>query len=303
MKRVSIISVNFNQPGVTVDFLQSVATHSIASEIELILIDNGSREDHRASFLAAYPGLIYIRSEDNLGFAGGNNLGIKVATGEYLLLLNNDTEITPNLITELITEMELRPEIGLISPLLLYYDAPEVIQYAGFTEMNYVTCRNSVIGMMDIDKGQYNNDSRETAFCHGAAMMCRRSDLVAVGLMDDLFFLYYEELDWCEKFKRAGKKIWFTGKTKVYHKESMSVGKESALKTFFMTRNRILFIRRNTGLVNTILFFLYYVSLAVPKQAWLYYKKDRKDLIRWLFRAIGWNLTHNKNSTKLGFKI
>jgi GT2 family glycosyltransferase len=303
MKRTSIISVNFNQPLVTLDFLKSVKQNTEPENTELILVDNGSRENHEAAYLLEYPGLIYIRSEKNLGFAGGNNLGIERATGDYLLLLNNDTEITDNLIAELTGEMEQNPEIGMISPLIVFYDAPDVIQYAGFTEMNYLTCRNAGIGSMEINKGQYDRDSRETAFCHGAAMMCRRADLAQVGLMHDDFFLYYEELDWCEKFKRAGKKIWFNGRTKIYHKESMSVGKESSIKTYFMTRNRMLFIRRNTGLVNTILFSIYYIGLACPKQILVYIKKGRKDLIKWVFRGIGWNLVNGKNSSALGYKL
>jgi GT2 family glycosyltransferase len=303
MKRTSIISVNFNQPQVTLDFLKSVKKNTDPNYTELILVDNGSREDHESAYLLEYPELIYIRSEHNLGFAGGNNLGIKQATGDYLLLLNNDTEITANLISELTAEMEQNPEIGMISPLIVFYDAPDVIQYAGFTEMNYLTCRNAGIGSMEINKGQYDLDSRETAFCHGAAMMCRRADLAQVGLMHDHFFLYYEELDWCEKFKRAGKKIWFNGRTKIYHKESMSVGKESSIKTYFMTRNRMLFIRRNTGFVNTVLFSIYYIGLACPKQVLVYIKKGRKDLIKWVLRGIGWNLVNSKNSSALGYKL
>jgi GT2 family glycosyltransferase len=303
MKRTSIISVNFNQPQVTLDFLKSVKQNTDPEHTELILVDNGSRENHESAYLLEYPELIYIRSEHNLGFAGGNNLGIKQATGDYLLLLNNDTEITANLISELTAEMEQNPEIGMISPLIVFYDAPDVIQYAGFTEMNYLTCRNAGIGSMEINKGQYDLDSRETAFCHGAAMMCRRADLAQVGLMHDHFFLYYEELDWCEKFKRAGKKIWFNGRTKIYHKESMSVGKESSIKTYFMTRNRMLFIRRNTGFVNTVLFSIYYIGLACPKQVLVYIKKGRKDLIKWVLRGIGWNLVNSKNSSALGYKL
>lgn len=303
MKLASIITVNFNQPAVTIDFLRSVNLHTDKSQVEVIVVDNGSKVDHGADFLKEYPELIYIRSEQNLGFAAGNNLGVNQAKGKYLLFLNNDTEITANLITELTAELAANNEIGIISPLLLYYDSPDIIQYAGFSPMNYLTCRNISIGQKEIDKGQYDQQSNETGFCHGAAMMCRRTDLETIGLMDNNFFLYYEELDWCEKFKRAGKKIWFTGRTKVYHKESLSVGKESSIKTYFMTRNRILFIRRNTGLLNTIAFSLYYVLLACPKQVFVYLKDGRKDLVKWVFRGIGWNLTHAKNSDKLGFKI
>lgn len=302
MKITSIITVNFNQPQVTIDFLKSVSENSSSDEVEVIVVDNGSDEDHGESYKNIYPGLIYIRSERNLGFAGGNNLGIKVAKGEYLLLLNNDTEISQNLVNTLICEFEQNPEIGLLSPLILYFDQPEIIQYAGFTNMNYLTCRNKGIGSMETNRGQYSSDSRETGYCHGAAMMCRKKDLETVGAMADQFFLYYEELDWCEKFKKAGKKIWFTGRTRIYHKESMSVGKESSIKTYFMTRNRMLFIRRNTGILNTFFFSLYYILFACSKQVVIYLLKRRIDLVKWVFKGIMWNFSNSKNSSKLGFK-
>lgn len=303
MQITSIITVNFNQPEVTIAFLKSVKAHTKEEAVEVIVVDNGSRENHVVTYKEIYPELIYIRSDVNLGFAGGNNLGIKAAKGEFLLFLNNDTEIVEDTIEVLKNEMNQRPEIGMLSPLILYYDQPDIIQYAGFTEMNYLTCRNKGIGQMEVDKGQYSKDSRETGYCHGAAMMCRKSDLEIVGLMAEHFFLYYEELDWCEKFKKADKLIWFTGKTKIYHKESISVGKESIIKTYFMTRNRMLFIRRNTGVTNTFFFSIYYILFACSKQILLYFLKGRLSLIKWVFKGVLWNLTNSKNSNKLGFKI
>ena len=121
--------------------------------------------------------------------------------------------------------------------------------------------------------------------------------------MDNNYFLYYEELDWCEKFKRAGLKIWFLGKAKVYHKESISVGKESAIKTYFMTKNRMRFIRQNTSVLTTILFSIYYVLFACTKQIVVYLIKGRRDLAQWTIKALIWNFTHKKNSKDLGFKI
>lgn len=303
MKLTSIITVNFNQPGVTLQFLESVKMHTHPQEVEVIVVDNGSKEDHGQAFKSIYPSLVYIRSENNLGFSGGNNLAINIAKGDYLLLLNNDTEITSDLLPVLQKELDSRPEVGMISPLILYFQDKTTIQYAGFTPMNYLTCRNKGIGSMQKDNGQYDGVSRETAYCHGAAVMCRKTDVDTIGSMDELFFLYYEELDWCEKFKRAGKKIWFTGNAKVYHKESMSVGKESSIKTYFMTRNRMLFIRRNTGWLNTLLFSIYYIVIASLRQIFQYIRKGRRDLIKWVFKAIAWNLTHSKNSSSLGFKI
>jgi GT2 family glycosyltransferase len=303
MKSVSIITVNYNQPHVTIDFLKSVKAHTSAKDVEVILVDNGCKENHEASFKAVLPELIYIRSERNLGFAGGNNLAVGAAKGEFLLFLNNDTEISHNLIDVLLQELRANSDIGLISPLIKFFDDPKIIQYAGFTPMNYLTCRNQGIGYMAKDVGQYNQHSAETAYCHGAAMMCRRTDLDFVGLMEEHYFLYYEELDWCEKFKRSGKKIWFTGKTSIFHKESMSVGKQSPIKTYFMTRNRMLFIRRNTGILNTIFFSIYYLLIANTRQVFAYLMEGRARLIKYVFKGLAWNFTNSKDSRKLGFKI
>lgn len=303
MVKTSIITVNYNQPAVTVDFLKSVQAYTNPNEVEVIVVDNGCTEDHSQIFKSTYPELKYLKSQKNLGFAGGNNLAIKVAKGEFLLFLNNDTEITANLIDTLITELEGNLDIGLISPLICYFDDPQIIQYAGFTPMNYLTCRNEGIGFKTRNLGQYDTESRETGYCHGAAMMCRRSDLERVGLMDELFFLYYEELDWCEKFKKAGKIIWFTGKTTIYHKESMSVGKESQIKTYFMTRNRMLFIRRNTDMLTTILFSLYYLCFVTTSKIVTYLFRGKVDLAKQVFSGVLWNFRNSKNSLNIGFKI
>lgn len=300
MSLTSIISVNYNQPQVTLDFLLSVSQNTERNSVEVILVDNGSYENFESAFKAVYPDLVYIRSEKNLGFAGGNNLGIRQASGEYLLFLNNDTELVEAFVETLIDEFHVHPEIGLLSPLILYFDDKTKIQYAGFSEMNYLTCRNKGIGNQETNLNQHDR-SQETGFIHGAAMMCRRDDLKKVGLMEENYFLYYEEIDWCEKFKKAGKKIWFTGRTKIYHKESISVGRESSLKTYFMHRNRMLYVRRNTNIFNILMFTMYYVAVACPKTIFKYYLNGRKDLIPWVFKALLWNFTNRVDSKTLGY--
>lgn len=301
---VSIITVNFKQRDVTLALLRSIQQYRSEDEpIEVIVVDNGSEVDCGADFRETMPDVVYIRSERNLGFAGGNNLGITHAHGKYLLFLNNDTEVTDNLIIRLKRELDDRPEIGLISPLLLYFDNKGLIQYAGYGPMNYLTGRNRARGNQELDTGQYDDISEETGYCHGAAMMCRTRDLEKVGFMDERYFLYYEELDWCEKFRRAGLKSWFSGAAKIYHKESVTVGRETPIKTYFMARNRMLFIRKNTGWWNTFWFTLFFMLLASTKQAIVYIAKGRFDLLTWHYRGVWWNLTHASDSNNLGFKL
>ncbi|HTN21236.1 MAG TPA: glycosyltransferase family 2 protein [Pelobium sp.] len=302
MELVSIITVNYNQPKATIALLQSLKKQDTTG-LEVILVDNASDENHEDEFNNIFPNLIFIRTKVNLGFAGGNNLGINVAKGDYIFLLNNDTEVPENCINRLVAVFKENENIGLLSPLILYDDDKSIVQYAGYTPLNYLTARNEQIGQFEKNVGQFNGVTTETGFCHGAAVMCRKTDLQKAGLMDENYFLYYEELDWCEKFKRIGKGIYFTGKTYIYHKESMSVGKDSAIKTYFLTRNRMLFIRKNTGLLNTLFFSMYYIFIACPKMMVKYIITGKSHLVKWIVKAVLWNLTHQKNSKNLGFKI
>lgn len=303
MALTSIITVNFHQTEVTIALLESINKFYTAKNVEVIIVDNGAEKNQELVFQPYFDHITYIQSKENLGFAGGNNLGIKQAKGDFIFLLNNDTEIPAGCIETMRKELNSNEKIGLLSPLLLYFDRKDLIQYAGFTPLNYLTGRNANIGELDENLGQYDDKSYETGFCHGAAVMCRKADLLEAGLMDENYFLYYEELDWCEKFKRIGKQIWFTGKTHVYHKESVSVGKASPIKIFFLTRNRMLFIRKNTGWVNTVLFSIYYTLIACPKTALKFISTKQPHLAKWVIKGLFWNYTHAKNSKDLGFKI
>jgi GT2 family glycosyltransferase len=302
MDVVSIISVNFNQPEATKALLLSLKNFCSIT-LEIILVDNASAINFENEFKEIIQDLIFIRSKTNIGFAGGNNLGIAQAKGDYILLLNNDTEIVKGFIETLLFELKSNENIGLLSPLILYHDDQSIIQYAGFTPLNYLTARNKQLGLSEKNTGQYDDLSYQTGYCHGAAVICRKSDLLQAGLMDESYFLYYEELDWCEKFERIGKTINFTGKTHIYHKESISVGKDSAIKTYFMSRNRMLFIRKNTGLINTLLFSVYYTFIACPKLILTLVKNGNKHLVKYVLKGLFWNFTHSKNSNSLGYKI
>ena len=303
MSTTSIITVNFHQEAVTIALLQSIDKYYNGKDVEVIIVDNGAEQNQEYIFQPHFENIKYIQSRENLGFAGGNNLGIKQACGDYIFLLNNDTELPAGCIETLCAEFEQNENIGLLSPLLLYFDRKDVIQYAGFTLVNQLTGRNATIGELDQNEGQYANKSYQTGYCHGAAMMCRKADLLQAGLMDEGYFLYYEELDWCEKFKRIGKQVWFTGKTHVYHKESISVGIDSPLKIYFHTRNRMLFIRKNTGLINTILFSIYYTFIACPKAVFKFILNHQSHLAKWVIKGLLWNYVHHKNSKTLGFNL
>ena len=302
MKKVSIITVNFNQPKITEELLQTIQPGD-DKDVEIIVVDNGSQVISINNWQSLYPQVKFIRSEQNLGFAGGNNLGVKEATGDYLFFVNNDTEFTDGLVEKLISVMKSNPAIGMISPMIKYYSDKGLIQYAGYTPMNYYTCRNSCIGLRERDNGQYNNITAPTAYCHGAAMMVSREAIEKAGLMSENFFLYYEEVDWCDHIKRAGYEAWVCTEALIYHKESVSVGKKSRLKEYFMNRNRILFIRRNAPFFNRLIFYPYFILLVLPRNILAYIKNKNFNFIPMLLKAVWWNFTNGKESKNLGYPI
>ena len=303
MNKVSVVTVNFNQPAVTEELLQSLSTHNHYLDTEIIVVDNGSTNNPVPVWTTKFPTIKFIRSDVNLGFAGGNNLGINKADGDYIFLVNNDTEITEGLLDELATILDQNPDVGMVSPKIIFYQQPNTLQYVGFTPMNFFTARNKCIGYMEQDNGQYDGLTGETGFIHGAAMMVRKTAIEKAGLMPENFFLYYEEMDWCQRVKEAGYKIWVQPKAKIYHKESISVGAKSALKEFFMNRNRILFIRRNAPFMARLIFYFHFGLLVAPRNIIAYLKDGRTDLLAQLLRAIWWNITHKKDSTDLGYPI
>lgn len=303
MKKVSVVTVNFNQPAVTEELLSSIEKTNTYSNLQVIVVDNASKVNPVPGWITKYPGIIFIRSEDNLGFAGGNNLGLQSATGDYIFMVNNDTEFTPGLVETLVNVLDSNDAVGMISPKINYFSDKQLIQYAGYTPMNYYTARNSCIGLKQKDEGQFDHITAPTAYCHGAAMMIRKEAIEKAGMMNENFFLYYEEVDWCEHIIRAGFKAWVCTEALIYHKESVSVGKKSKLKEYFMNRNRILFIRRNAPLFKKIFFYFYFLLLVVPRNLVSYVKEKQYDFIPMLLKAVWWNFTHSKNSSDLGYPI
>jgi GT2 family glycosyltransferase len=303
MKSVSIVTVNFNQPHVTEDLLKSLAEVNTYPDIEIIVVDNGSKVNPVPAWKQRYQNVKFIRSDLNTGFAGGNNIGIREATGEYLFLINNDTEVTAELIGKLVQTMEENPKIGIISPKIHYFDHPGMLQYTGYTPMNYYTARNASIGQFEEDKGQYDKLSGVTGYAHGAAMMIKRAALEKAGGMAENYFLYYEELDWCERIRKAGYEVHVDLSALIYHKESVSVGKRTALKEFFMNRNRILFIRKNASGLTFFIFCCYFFAAVVPRNLIHYIRNKEFSFIPVFLKAIAWHFTNKADSNNLGFPL
>ncbi|WP_210465998.1 glycosyltransferase family 2 protein [Rufibacter roseolus] len=286
---VSVISVNYNQAAVTCEMVSSLRKVTYPN-IEVIVVDNASPSHDPGIIKELYPEVKLIRSAVNLGFAGGNNLGIAQAQGEYLLFLNNDTEVAPDFLEPLVALFERDSRAGIASPKIIYYGTDRMIQYAGSKGINPWTGRSITIGQYEQDNGQH-DVSTSTVLADGAAMMVPMRIIKEVGLMPELYFLYYEELDWCEMIKRAGYTCHYVASSVIYHKESVSVGKASVLKTYYMNRNRLLFIRRNIRGLALWTSMLIFLLAAIPKKALGFGLRMEGKHLKALGRGLWWNLT------------
>ena len=252
-KDVSIITINFNGLSDTCALMETIPFND---NLEVIVVDNASQNQETDIISKRFPQVKVIRSPQNLGFAGGNNLGIKAARGKYLFFINNDTIFKEFNVQALIDRLESSPEIAIVCPKIRFAWGNHPIQYAGYTPLSNITVRNQAIGFGEEDHGQY-DIAHPTPYAHGAAMLIKREALENVGLMPECFFLYYEELDWSMMFTRAGYEIWYDPACTVYHKESQATGQNSPLRTYYIVRNRLLLVKRNWRGVTKFLAYAY----------------------------------------------
>ena len=269
---ISFLTINYNGFSNTCDLIDSIINKVFSVDYEIIVVDNGSLNNEYDRLNLKYTDIKVVRSDKNLGFAGGNNLGIKFAVGDFIFFINNDTLIKKDNISDFLKIFEVSDSIGAISPKIKFAYEPMNLQFAGFTVLSSITLRNSQIGNNLPDNKIYDK-KMEIPYVHGAAFVIKREVLAKVGLMPDMYFLYYEELDWSERIKDGGYTLWYNPILTIYHKESQSTGYNSPLQAYYLTRNRMVFAYRNLKNLNRYLSLSYLMFIATPK-----------DLIKNLFK-------------------
>ena len=281
---ISIITINYNGLKDTCELIDTLPLEN--DKLEVIVVDNASLQDEASIIEQRYPRVTVVRSSKNLGFAGGNNLGIQASHGRYLFFINNDTIIETkdeeqrnNFLQPLIERLESSDKIGMVCPKIRFSWGNHLIQYAGYTPLSSITMRNHSIGFGEEDHGQYDTP-HQTPYAHGAAMLVKREVINRVGMMPECFFLYYEELDWSMMIRRAGYEIWFDPSFTVYHKESQSTGQDSPLRTYYLTRNRLLFVRRNIHQPERLLSYIYLIGVVAVKDCLKSLFRRRLDLVK-----------------------
>ncbi len=288
MKKVFLIILNWNGGRLTVNCLKSlknIKTNGLKPEV--VVIDNGSTDnsiEEIENFNLKNKNLPFelkiLKNKKNLGYAEGNNVGIKYALkngADYVCLLNNDTRVSPDFLIQLIKVAESEEKIGIVGGKIYFEkgyefhkdrykkeDLGKVIWYAG----GIVDWRNVYAqhrGVDEVDNGQYDS-AEETEYINGCLMLVKRIVFEKVGFLDARYFLYFEENDFCQRAKKAGFKLIYTHKATIWHLNAGSSGVGSDLHDYFLTRNRLLFGMKYAPLKT---------KLALIKESFRILKKGR----------------------------
>lgn len=220
---------------------------------EIIVVDNGSTDDSAKYLKISFPEVKVIRIKKNIGFAGGNNMGVKKAKGKYVLLLNNDTKVTPTLLKNLVEDMENNPEIGVVQPQMRSMIYPKLLD----SVISYTT-NTGILYHFGYMKKAGKKIYRNRLFGYsvkGACMMMRRKDFIQLGGLDEDFVCYVEESDLCHRVWLSGKKVLYEPNSIVYHwgGGDMQIMTKSELTVFRSFRNRIISNLKNLSMSQLVL--------------------------------------------------
>ena len=233
---VSVIVVNWNGKHLLAECLGSLVEQE-QPDVEIILVDNGSTDGSAAYVRETYPAVRLLELPENLGFAGGNNAGIRIARGKYIALLNNDTRTDRAWLSRLVSEAESGPSsVGMWASKILSYDHPDTFDNIGL--LLYPDGLGRGKGRLEKDQGQY-DAAQEAFFPSGCAALYRASLLGEIGLLDEDFFAYADDVDIGLRARWAGWKCRYVPGAIVYHKYSASSSAYSPFKAYLVERNRI----------------------------------------------------------------
>lgn len=257
MKKVFLVILNYKGEADTVDLLDSIKRLKKTDfELYTVIVDNSSDDPIKIKPLDFKElNLHLIFNKENLGFAGGNNVGIRYALkneADYIIILNNDTLVDQLFVDEIVKAADSDESAGIVTPKIFFAKGYEfhkgrykeselgkVIWYAGGS-IDWKNVIGNHRGLDEVDKGQFDEDG-ETQMATGCCSLVKKEVLEEVGLYDDRYFLYFEDADFSERVKKAGYKIMYEPKAIIWHKNAQSTGAGSNLQTYFQTRNRLLF--------------------------------------------------------------
>lgn len=277
MDLISIITINYNCYLETCNFLDSIKKSLPPCSdynYEVIVVDNASIGNDVILLKEKYPWVKVISSETNRGFSGGNNLGIANSSGNYYLFINNDVIIDYDIITPLLNRFHENDKTGVVTPKILDFETRRII-YAGSKPLG-----SYLIRIHYYDDEISASRSFSIPYAPGTAMLVKKEVVDRVGTWPELYFLYEEELDWCLNIGKYGYEIWYESKAFIYHKGSMTTGKNSPLVQYYTIRNRLLIFKRNLKGWHKYCSIVFTIGVSVPQKCLRYIFNHQYSLIR-----------------------
>jgi hypothetical protein len=246
--KVVAIVLNWNGLGDTLACLESLAALEY-DDLEVVVVDNGSRASPRAAVEERHPGVAVVEIPENRGYAGGNNVGIRHALerhAEFVWVLNNDTTVEPDALTALVTTAERHPKAAALGGKVLRAEAPEVL-WVTWGRVTWLQSLIALEGRDQPDQGRFDVE-RSVEWVPGCAILFRSQALRQVGLFDEQFFAYHEDVDWAARARAAGWELWFTGASRIRHAAHGSSGGEQhygGFRKYLSARNSVLYAKRH----------------------------------------------------------
>ncbi len=290
---VSIIIVNWNSKDNLKECLNSLKNIKY-SNYEIILVDNNSSDGSLDLVAEKFPRVRVVRSDKNLGFAGGNNLGFKDSKGEFILFLNNDTLITKDFLTELILYIRKRTDVGIVQPKILFH-RPGTYLHHKVNSVGSFILRSGFLFHLDYGREDIKREIPYEAFsAYGACFLTRRKIIEEIGLFDPDYFAYFEETDFCQRVLLNGYKIMIIPSTFIYHKGAKTAQKlPIAFIQYHSFKNRLFTYLKNLDSKNLVRIFLPHL-LVCEIASIMYLFVGKPDYTLAIQRAIFWNIINLK---------
>ncbi|MBI5403574.1 MAG: glycosyltransferase family 2 protein [Ignavibacteriae bacterium] len=274
------------------------------SNFSICVVDNGSTDGTEEFVSKKFPSVFTLRLEKNLGYSGGLNEGLKYAFGEkkadYALITNNDVKVDSKVISSLVSVAEMKTEIGFVTGKVFYYDNPDVLQTVGKKE-HPVLWNGGHIGNREKDCGQY-EEICERYFADDIYTLVKKSLYEKVGGYDTLFQFQCEEFDWQVRAKEAGFKIFYTPNAKIWHKDSMTIGKVSAFKAYYDAKNPMLVILKHKPAEYFKKFFWWQFWKGTVRSSLVYLKSFKPGISfkiwQGFFSALMWGIKNKRITLK-----
>lgn len=282
---VVILIVNYNGTEDTIECLYSLQNITYTN-YRIIVVDNGSKLNEIPRFSTLFPDVIFIRSSVNTGFTGGNNIGLTEAfklNPDYIFFLNNDTVVSNKSLNYLVSHMEFNPDVGMAGPLNCYYHQKNIISFGG----GFINRNNGIVKFInkDLHINSIDLSPFECSFIEGSAMLARTWIIKEIDGFYDGYFLTSEESELCVRISDLGYKLSIIPSSLVWHKVSKSMGKESELSSYFIFRNKLWFIKRNSKFTLSIdlaILIRYYLVCLLS----YYFKKKNPSAAKGLLLGV-----------------